>query len=134
MSSNDDQPDWAALLAAQWMDTVKEVYKEKDLPKDKVSRPIVKTQAERFEQGVNSILGEVDFDSPEFYLREVLRKNMWQFSAAKNYNDCVRLNNLLLDENGKLRSWSDFLYEAKKVIGDSVRYLKTEYNTIVAGA
>ncbi|WP_312133409.1 minor capsid protein [Empedobacter sp.] len=134
MSSDDNQPDWADLLAAQWMDTVKEVYKDKDLPKDKVSRPIVKTQAERFEQGVNSILGEVDFDSPEFYLREVLRKNMWQFSAAKNYNDCVRLNNLLLDENGKLRSWSDFLYEAKKVIGDSVRYLKTEYNTIVAGA
>ncbi|WP_333662281.1 minor capsid protein [Chishuiella changwenlii] len=116
------------------MDTVKEVYKQKDIPKEKVSRPIVKAQAERFEQGVNSILGEVDFDSPEYYLREVLRKNMWQFSAAKNYNDCVRINNLLLDENGKLRSWSDFLFEAKKVIGDSTRYLKTEYNTIIASA
>lgn len=116
------------------MDTVKEVYKKKDLPKDKVSRPIVKKQAERFEQGVNSILGEVDFDTPEYYLREVLRKNIWKFSAAKNYNDCVRLNNLLVDENGKLRNWSDFLYEAKKIVGDSVRYLKTEYNTVVAGA
>lgn len=116
------------------MDTIKEVYKEKDIPKNKVSSPIVKTQAKGFEQGIDSILGDVDFESPEYYLREVLRKNMWSFSAAKNYNDCVALNNLLLDENGKLRSWNDFLNKAEKVVGNSGKYLKTEYNTVVAGA
>lgn len=37
-------------------------------------------------------------------------------------------------DDGSLRNWTEFKREAQKVVGTSVRYLKTEYNTIVASA
>lgn len=76
----------------------------------------------------------VDWNGADEKLRENLKKNVWKFSVAKNYQDCIRLSNLLMDDDGKLRSWSEFKKEAQKVVGDSNRYLQTEYNTIVAAA
>lgn len=78
-----------------------------------------------YNQGIN-------YDAPDNVLREVLKRNIWDFSVAKNHQDNIRINNLL-DDDGKLRSWSDFKYEARKVIGESNRSL-TEYNTVVAAA
>lgn len=115
------------------MDAIKTTYSQKGLT-EKVHAPIVNTQGQAFANGINGIYGDVDFDTPDYYMREVLKRNTWQFSVAKNYNEQIRLNNLLLNEDGSLRPWSDFKYEAQKVVGDSIRYLKTEYDTIVAGA
>lgn len=67
-------------------------------------------------------------------MREALKRNIWQFSVAKNYSDNARLNNLLLRPDGSLRPWNEFKREAMFVVGESNRYLKTEYDTIVAGA
>nr|WP_253269485.1 minor capsid protein [Tenacibaculum mesophilum] len=83
---------------------------------------------------MDEVFDAVDFDSPDYVLREKLKQNVWRFSAAKNYNDLTRLNNSLLHEDGSLRNWNEFKREAQKVVGDSTRYLKTEYNTIVASA
>ncbi|HLW61882.1 MAG TPA: minor capsid protein [Flavobacterium sp.] len=131
--SGSGSPDWADLLAAQWMDAIKAVYSEKGLT-EKVHAPIVDTQGQAFVTGINGIYKDVDFDSPDLYMREVLKRNTWHFSVAKNYNDNIAINNALLDENGALRSWNDFKREAQKIAGDSIKYLKTEYNTVVAGA
>lgn len=127
-------PDWADLLAAQWMDAIKATYSEKGLGKDKIYAPIVNIQGQAFATGINGIYKDVDFDTPDWFMREVLKRNTWQFSIAKNYNDCIAISNALIDENGALRSWNDFKKEAQKIAGDSVKYLKTEYNTIVGGA
>lgn len=67
-------------------------------------------------------------------MREALKRNIWQFSVAKNYNDNIRLNNLLLRPDGSVRPWNEFKREAQFVVGTSNRYLKTEYDTIVAVA
>lgn len=115
------------------MDAIKAVYSEKGLTQ-KVHAPIVNTQGQAFANGINGIYKDVDFDSPDLYMREVLKRNTWHFSVAKNYNDNVAINNALLDENGALRSWNDFKREAQKIAGDSIKYLQTEYNTIIAGA
>lgn len=77
---------------------------------------------------------QIDYDSPDEGMREVLRNNVWKFSVAKNYNDAKRLSNLLLDEEGKLRPWHNFKREAEKIVGDSNRYLQTEYDTYVGFA
>lgn len=90
----------------------------------------MRLQGREFTNAVQNSFTGVEWDSPDFHLRESLKRNVWKFSAAKNYNDLVRLNNLLLDEEGKPRSWSNFKREAKAVIGDSVRYLETEHRTI----
>lgn len=116
------------------MDVVKGVYKAKGLEEDFISKPIVETQGKEFSKAIDSEFGQIDFDSPDYIVREVLKKNTWDFSVAKNYNDNIRLNNLLLNEDGSLRSWHDFKYESQKVVGDSIKYLKTEYDTIVASA
>ena len=76
----------------------------------------------------------IDYDSPDYAMREALKRNVLQFSVAKNYSDNARLNNLLLRPDGSLRPWSEFKREALFVVGESNRYLKTEYDTIVAGA
>lgn len=76
----------------------------------------------------------IDYYSPDYAMREALKRNVWQFSVAKNYSDNARLNNLLLRPDGSLRPWSEFKREALFVVGESNRYLKTEYDTIVAGA
>jgi len=116
------------------MDAIKAIYSEKGLGTNKLYAPIVNTQGQAFASGINGIFQDVDFDSPDWYMREVLKRNTWHFSVAKNYNDNIAINNALIDENGALRSWNDFKREAQKVAGDSIKYLKTEYNTVVAGA
>ncbi|MGG5507914.1 MULTISPECIES: minor capsid protein [unclassified Myroides] len=121
-------------MAKEWMDVIKGMYKAKGVPENFVSTPIVQKQGQEFNKAINSQFGDIDFNSPDYILRETLKKNTWDFSVAKNYTDNIRLNNLLLNEDGSLRSWSDFKYEAKKVVGESTRYLKTEYDTVVASA
>lgn len=128
------QPDWADLLAKAWVDQAREIFKNKGYD-GSPGRPIVTTTATELIKPIDNAFGQaINYDSPDFVLREVLKQNIWDFSVAKNHQDNIALNNQLLDEEGKLRSWSDFKYEAQKIVGRSNRYLKTEYNTVVAGA
>lgn len=133
--SNDPQPDWADLLAGKWLKAIKDIYKEKGMPKNKFAQAIVSAQGREFGAAVDTHFGsDINFDTPDYGMREALKKNTWHFSIAKNHNDLKALNNLLLKEDDSLRSWSEFKREAQKVVGSSIKYLQTEYNTIVAGA
>ncbi|WPC10884.1 minor capsid protein [Riemerella anatipestifer] len=136
LSHNNDQPDWADLLAKDWLDTIRGIYKEKTPPKDGFSTAIVKKTGKELSTAVDKgyILDGIDYGTPDFIAREVLKRNVWKFSVAKNYNDCIRLNNLLLRPDGSIRPWHEFKREAMMIVGMSNRYLKTEYDTIVAGA
>ncbi len=116
------------------MEVIKEVYKAKGVESNFISKPIVQVQGQAFNKAINSGFGEIDFDSPDYVLREILKNNTWDFSVAKNYNDNLKLNNLLLNNEGVLRSWSDFKYEGQKATGDSIKYLKTEYDIVIASA
>lgn len=124
------QPDWADLLVDEWEDLIKDIYKTKDIPEKGYHKPSVQKMAGKFADSID----QIDYDSPDEEMRKILKNNVWKFSVAKNHNDAKRLSNLLLDEEGKLRPWNSFKKEAEKVVGDSNRYLKTEYDTIVAGA
>lgn len=125
---------WADELARLWIEVIQYVYRLKRLPDELINRDIVTLQAQTLIKPIDRILQDVNWDSPDYIMREILKKNMWHFSVAKNYNDCVAINNLLIREDGSLRPWHDFKREAQKIAGNSVRYLKTEYNTVVAGA
>lgn len=118
------------------MDAIEYAYKEKKIDGN-IYHPIVKSTGAEMVKGVDAgygILQDADFDSPDYIMREYLKKNVWKFAVAKNYNDCIRLSNLLIREDGSLRPWNEFKREAQRVVGDSNRYLKTEYDTIVASA
>ncbi|MGQ2146473.1 phage minor head protein, partial [Ornithobacterium rhinotracheale] len=123
-------------MAKDWMDTIRGIYKDKSTPKGGFSTEIVKRTGKELSTAVDrgTLLQGIDYDMPDYKAREVLKNNVWKFSVAKNYNDCIALSNLLVRKNGSIRPWYEFKREAMKVVGRSNRYLKTEYDTIVAGA
>ncbi len=128
------QPDWADLLAKAWVNQIREVFRNKGYD-GSPSKPIVTQTATALMKPIDDAFNQgIAYDTPDYVMREVLKQNIWDFSVAKNHQDNLAINNLLLDDDGKLRSWNDFKRETRKVVGRSNRYLKTEYNTVVAGA
>lgn len=126
--------DWADLLAKEWMSVIKQIYQYKGIDQNPIAHQIVVIQGKQFSQTIDAIFQGIDYHSPDYYAREVLKKNTWLFSIAKNYHEMQKINNLLLNDKGEIRSWSSFKKEAKKVVGDSIRYLQTEHNTVVGAA
>ncbi|MGV0980438.1 hypothetical protein [Empedobacter falsenii] len=127
MSDSNKQPDWADLLAAQWMDTIK----------NNISKDANNIQKDHINKIPKPIIGEINFDQPDYLLRKILLENNWQFSAAKTSDDNILLNNLLLDGNSNLKSWNNFKYDAINIcniIEIDYNLLQKDYNTIVASA
>jgi SPP1 gp7 family putative phage head morphogenesis protein len=59
-----------------------------------------------------------------------VKGNVYRFAAAKNYAENVEMSNALLDEDGKMRSWTDFKKEVEKINETFNRnYLQAEYQT-----
>lgn len=116
------------------MNQVKSIYQNQGYD-GTPSKPFVTKLGKELIKPIDREFGVgIDYDSPDHVMRELLKRNIWKFSVAKNHNDNARLNNLLLRPDGSLRPWSEFKREAMFVVGESNRYLKTEYDTIVAGA
>lgn len=59
-----------------------------------------------------------------------IQNNLYLFSAAKSYQQLVEYNELLVDEDGKIRPWNDF---RRKVLAIhktyNQNYLQAEYQT-----
>jgi SPP1 gp7 family putative phage head morphogenesis protein len=87
------------------------------------------------ESGYGINLDAPDLDATDKELLTQLRSNIYNFSALKNQQLLLQLNDLLKDENGKLREWADFKEKALAIANDyNKAWLETEYNTAVATA
>jgi len=75
-----------------------------------------------------------DFTTPDYLTIANLQKNVWQFSCAKNYQELKDLSLALVDDNGKIRSFSDFVEKATKITVKQNGWLQTEYNQAIIGA
>lgn len=93
------------------------------------------TVTDAMEVGYGNTLGEVDFTTPDGEMLQRLTRDVWQFSAAKNYQQMRDMTLALHDANGKLRSFNEF-EEAARVINSQYNrtWLKTEYNQAVGSA
>lgn len=68
-------------------------------------------------------------------MAEHLRRNAYQFSVAKNHQQMRVLTDALVNEDGSVRSFSEFQTEAAKIDSRyNVDYLRTEYDTAVGSA
>lgn len=86
-------------------------------------------------EGYGQNLDQVDFESPDYAFLEKLQEDVWNFSAAKNYAQLKSLSEALVDENGKLRSFTEFRNQAMMINTDFVvNWLRSEYNFAVAAA
>lgn len=85
-------------------------------------------------KGFGNNLDSVDYDSPDYNMLTSLKKNVWSFSSAKNYQQLRELSDALIGEDGKLRTFEQFK-EAAGIINEKFMktWLRTEYNLAVAG-
>ncbi|AQX86103.1 hypothetical protein I6H88_06690 [Elizabethkingia bruuniana] len=121
-------------MAYEWINALEDIYRNKGND-GSINKPIVTKTTRELVKPIDNVFGQkIDYDSPDYVMREMLKKNVWKFAVAKNYNDCVKLSNLLLRPDGSVRPWNEFKREAQLVVGTSNRYLRTEYDTIVASA
>ncbi|WP_286767170.1 MULTISPECIES: minor capsid protein [Sphingobacterium] len=63
-----------------------------------------------------------------------LKKNVWQFSAAKTYTQLRDMSDALVGPDGKLRSFDDFRIQTVLMTGKQLKHLRTEYQTAVSGS
>jgi SPP1 gp7 family putative phage head morphogenesis protein len=103
-----------------------------------IDQDLIIAVAEKLKSGVikgfkNDVA--IDFNSPDYRMLLNLKKNVYGFSAAKNYQEILAMNNLLTDENGAVKSFDQFKADAMPLYEIyNTDYLKTEYNLAINGA
>ncbi len=116
---------------------LKRIYAAKSLPDvidTGVTEYIAKELYGAVENGYGKTLLTVDFTTPDYEVLRHLKANVYQFSAAKNYQMGKELTQALIGEDGKLRSFSEFKRASFEVLNEQVTsYMAAEYNLAVAG-
>ncbi len=75
------------------------------------------------------------FESPDFKTLKALERNIQKFSAAKTFQNVRDTQNLIFDQQGFIRSFSEFKVDALKIYDQyNVNWLQTEFDTVVAQA
>lgn len=125
-------------IAKQLAAMVKQVYDETGLPTGDINKALVEYFATHLWNGTTKGFGDdlltVDFNTPDYNMLAALEKNVWQFSSAKNYQQLVQLSKALVNDDGKLRTYSEFKDAAKEVNDKFIdQWLKAEYNLAVSG-
>lgn len=74
---------------------------------------------------------------PDAELLDALRSNVYMFSAARTFQQTMEMSDALTDDDGKLRSWTEFRDEARSIYekyngNEELKregWLKTEFDT-----
>lgn len=85
-------------------------------------------------EGFGKDLPAIDYETPDYDKLANLEKNVYQFSAAKDFQQLKSMT-LTLKDGDKIRTFTEFRNEALK-ISDVYNgpWLRTEYNTAVGSA
>lgn len=92
--------------------------------------------ADKLAKAVTEGLGsEFAYDDPGNSLSQRLRSNLYQFSGAKSLTESAAFSELLNDEKGKLKSFSQYRKDIKALHGEyNEQYLSAEYGNAIAQA
>jgi SPP1 gp7 family putative phage head morphogenesis protein len=82
-------------------------------------------------QGFGGGLGKFSLNSPNWTLVSDLRYNVYEFSAAKTFQEVLDAQSLIFDDDGFLRPFKDYNELTQKVFDKYDDYLETEYNTAI---
>lgn len=93
----------------------------------------IESLQERVINGYGKDFPQIAYDTPDFEMLHHLTQNVYQFSAAKNWQQLKDIT-LSMQEDGRLLSEGEFI---KRVQGMNLKYneewLRTERNTAIAG-
>lgn len=130
--SNEDE--WATKLAKELALEAQRIWKKKGMP-DELNNSITQAYANIFMDAVGKGFGEIDYTTPDSDMLHSITKNVYQFSAAKNYTQMRQLSQALIGEDGKLRTFSQFKKVAFEINQThAVNHLQAEYDTAIASA
>lgn len=126
--------EWAVELARM----VAEIWNTKAMPKQ-INRAVTELFASQIgkavEEGFGAALDAIDFDTPDGEMISNLMRNVYQFSAAKNYAQLKALTEAIVDETGRIRTYQDFRRVAFEINDQHVnQWLRTEYDTAIGSA
>ena len=86
-------------------------------------------------KGFGEDLPKIDFGTPDYKMLSNLEKNIFHFSAAKNYQELKVLSSLLRKEDGSIKPWTGFRNDAMKALDVfNGSHLQTEYDTAIASS
>lgn len=125
-------PEYFSRLKKDIESLLQELYAN-ETPTNELLELTGKTLVEKVSEAYKQIT--VDFTTPDAEMLTRLTRDVWHFSAAKNYQQMRDLTLALKDENGKLREFTDFK-EAAQTICEKYNetWLRTEYNFAVAAS
>jgi SPP1 gp7 family putative phage head morphogenesis protein len=114
-----------------------DIWKRKGMPKG-INKPVTAAFAKKLWGGVtkgyNKDFGSIAYDSPDYHMLANLQNNVYAFSAAKNWQQMKSVTQALISDDGKgLKTFSEFRKAANEITGEHLRWLKTEYDTAIAG-
>lgn len=117
---------------------VKQVWKQKAMPAE-LDKALTEFFASEFwkavEKGFDISLDEIDFETPDNEMLKKLTQSIYQFASAKNYAQLKAISQALIDETGKLRTFSAFRTAAAEINNQFVnQWLQAEYNYAVASS
>jgi len=109
------------------------------LPEDGIDAKTAAAVAKKLRSGITEGFGrdfsQIDYTTSDAEMLNNLDRNCYQFSVAKNYQELRDCTNLLKDDNGNVRSFTDFRNEVAKTHKVySIDWLQTEYNTALNSA
>jgi SPP1 gp7 family putative phage head morphogenesis protein len=126
-----DDDDFANALAQM----IKDVWEKQGMPynlNEDVTSGFIDELFNGVQDGYGSTLVAVDFDTPDYNMLANLQRDVYHFSAAKNYQQLKALTGALIDDDGKLRSFSDFKKAAFDINDQHInQWLQTEYDTAI---
>ncbi len=137
MSMDDDSEATASQLAKLMAAEVERVYNSKAMPSlnKSITHAYASIFANAIEKGYGVNFDELDYNSTDFNAITNLINSAYQFAAAKNYTQLRQLTTALVDDQKKLRSFSEFKKVAYTITdAHNNQWLKTEYNTAIASA
>ncbi len=117
-------------------DLAKDIYDAQKMP-GKLPAALIDGYAKKFLEALNKNFSTEANGVPDAEQQAVindLRLNVYQFAAAKSYTQLKALTEAILDDAGKVRSWSEFKTAAYQINNEHVvTWLRAEYdNAVVA--
>lgn len=86
-------------------------------------------------KGYKNDFKDFDVNSPDFAMLANLENNVYQFAAAKNYQEMRLLTDSLTNEAGELLSFTEFREVAEKqFLKFNEDWLESEYSTAISGS
>lgn len=117
---------------------IKEIFGDKGIP-ETIDKNITSYFTERLWQGIakgyGSNIVNVDYNTPDYDMLASLQRDVVHFSAAKDYSMRRAMANELIDDDGKLRTYTEFRNAAFEIANEhTVHHLQAEYDLSVNAA